>query len=160
MRTDPLPTGPVARIGITYYHYDPHCTAANCPIGVWFVSSADGSATWSRPVQVAGPMQSSWLATVGQGAMISDFISTTVLPGGNAVTAFPLATAPAGGLLHQDMYAVRGGMPIRGGLAIVADLARNSASPQAGLGNITDPRSWPHCVPSPSACPASPESPR
>ena len=112
---DPLSVGPFARIGITYYHYDPHCTAAHCPIGVWFISSVDGNATWSRPVRAAGPMQSSWLATVGQGAMISYFISTTVLPDGNAVTAFPLATPPTGGMMHQDMYAVRGGMPIRGG---------------------------------------------
>ena len=40
-------------------------------------------------------MQSSWLETAGQGAMISDFIATTVLPSGDAVTAFPLDTAPA-----------------------------------------------------------------
>jgi len=111
---DPVSAGPSARIGITYYHYYPHCTAASCRIGVRFVSSADGGATWSRPARVAWPMQSSWLATAGQGAMISYFIGTTVLPGGNAVTAFPLATAPAGSELHQDMYVVRGGMPIRG----------------------------------------------
>jgi hypothetical protein len=109
---DPLSSGPFARIGITYYHYEPGCTAASCFIGVRFISSADGGATWSGSAQIAGPMQSSWLETVGQGAMISYFIATTVLPGGHAVTAFPLATAPTGSKLHQDMYTVRGGMPI------------------------------------------------
>jgi hypothetical protein len=113
--TDPLSASPSARIGLTYYHYDPHCTAASCFIGVRFASSRDGGATWSRPTQIAGPMQSSWLETVGQGAMISYFIGSTVLPGGNAVTAFPLATRPDGRMLHQDMYAIRGGMPICGG---------------------------------------------
>lgn len=111
---DPLSASPSARIAITYYHYAPHCTAASCLIGVRFVSSPDGGVTWSRPAQIAGPMQSSWLETVGQGAMISYFISSTVLPGGTAVTVFPLATPPEESTLHQDMYAIRGGMPIPG----------------------------------------------
>jgi hypothetical protein len=92
--------------------------------------SADGGRTWgaakttaNRATGTAGKplvrpdgtvVVPVWLETIGQGAMISYFISSTVLPGGPAVTAFPLATRPDGNTLHQDMYAIRGGMPIRG----------------------------------------------
>ncbi len=113
---DPLSASPSARIGITYYHYDPRCAPDSCLISVRFVSSADGGATWSRPGQVAGPMRSSWLARIGQGTALSSFITTTVLPGGHAVTAFPLASPPTGSTLHQDIYTVSGGLPIRGPL--------------------------------------------
>jgi hypothetical protein len=113
---DPLSASPSARIGITYYHYDPRCAPGSCLISVRFVSSADGGATWSRPGQVAGPMRSSWLARIGQGTALSSFITTTVLPGGSAVTAFPLASPPTGSTLHQDIYTVSGGLPIRGPL--------------------------------------------
>ena len=58
-------------------------------------------------------MQSSWLAKIGQRTQLSYFLTTTVLPGGHAVTAFPLATRPTRSKLHQDMYIVPGGLPIR-----------------------------------------------
>jgi hypothetical protein len=66
---------------------------------------------------MAGPIRGSWLAKVPQGqgltgVTLGSYIGTTILPGGNAVTAFPLATAPTGSKLHQDMYTVRGGMPL------------------------------------------------
>ncbi len=51
-------------------------------------------------------------ARIGQGSALSAFITTTVLPGGHAITAFPLASPPTGSTLHQDIYAVRGGLPI------------------------------------------------
>src|SRR5438477_13092301 len=87
-RRPPLPVGPAGRIAVTYYHYSPRCRPANCPISVQFTSSADGGATWSRPAQIVGPMQSSWLAKIGQRTHLSYFLTTTVLPGGHAVSAF------------------------------------------------------------------------
>jgi hypothetical protein len=114
---DPLSGGRFARLGITYYSYSPHCRGSNCSIDVRFISSADSGAIWSRPVRMAGPMRGSWLAKVPQGqgltgVTLGSYIGTTILPGGNAVTAFPLVTAPTGSKLHQDMYTVRGGMPL------------------------------------------------
>jgi len=114
---DPLSADRFARIGISYYTFDPHCEGSNCVINIRFVSSADGGATWSRPTPIAGPMHGSWLARIPQGVTgvtLASHISTTVLPGGNAITAFPFATAPSGNTLHQDMYAVPGGIPILG----------------------------------------------
>lgn len=98
--------GRSARIGITYYHYEPDCRPGSCPISVRFVWSVDGGATWRGPARVAGPVQSSWLARIGPGSALSYFITSTVLPGGRVVTALPLASPPTGSTLHQDIYAV------------------------------------------------------
>lgn len=127
MGIDPLSAGGSARIGITYYRYpDPRCKVAYCPIDVRFTSSADGGRSWAIPVRVAVPMRASWLAKTPFGAVVSDFISAAALPGGNVVTAFPLAAPPSGSMLHQDTYAVRGGMPIAG--------------PRCGRGRCRTPR--------------------
>jgi hypothetical protein len=117
---DPQSAGPSARLGITYYTYpDPLCTLDTCTLDTVFISSPDGGATWSKPIRIAGPMRASWLASGpgpggGPGWIVTNYLTTTVLPGGNAITAFPFATAPTGNTLHQDMYAIRGGTPIRG----------------------------------------------
>ena len=70
-------------------------------------------------VQVAGPLRASWLAKgpptpAGDTVLLGDYLGTAILPGGYAITAFPLATSPSGNRLHQDMYAVSGGIPLRG----------------------------------------------
>jgi hypothetical protein len=117
---DPQTSGRLARIGITFYTYPkPHCRVTTCTIDIRFISSADGGNTWHQPVQVAGPMRASWLAKgpptpAGDTVLLSDYLGTAILPGGYAITAFPLATAPSGNRLHQDMYAVSGGIPLRG----------------------------------------------
>jgi hypothetical protein len=117
---DPQTSGRLARIGITFYTYpQPHCRVTTCTIDVRFISSADGGNTWHQPVRVAGPMRASWLAKgpptpAGDTVLLSDYLGTAILPGGYAITAFPLATAPSGNRLHQDMYAVSGGIPLRG----------------------------------------------
>jgi BNR repeat-like domain len=117
---DPLSSGVSARIGITYYSFpDPRCQPARCMIEPRFISSADGGLTWSRPAWMAPPIPVAWLARVAgadpaqQDAMLSDYLTTSVIPRGNAVAVFPLAAPPSGITFRQAMYAVAGGMPIR-----------------------------------------------
>ncbi|MFC0438458.1 sialidase family protein [Kutzneria buriramensis] len=113
---DPSSSGGTARIGVTYYYYpQANCTDTTCQLNAAFVSSADGGTTWSAPTQLAGPMTLAWLPNTSQGRMFGDYISTSVLAGGNAVTVIPVAHAPSGSTFDVGMYATIGGLPIGGG---------------------------------------------
>jgi hypothetical protein len=114
----PRAFGQSARIGITFYTYpDPRCQFTTCTINARLISSASGGARWNRPVQVAGPVRTSWLAKgpATDTALLGGYIGTAVLPGGSVITAFPLASAPSGNSLHQDMYTISPRLPLRHG---------------------------------------------
>jgi hypothetical protein len=124
---DPTSAGSGARLALTYYFLKPaDCTRtdpATCELYVGFVSSTNGGQTWSVPEVLAGPMQLSWLAQTDQGAMVGDYISTSVLsglvePGGGseqplAVPAFAAALPPEDGTLREAIFTAR--QEIRGG---------------------------------------------
>ncbi|GAB2712804.1 putative Ig domain-containing protein [Kitasatospora kifunensis] len=110
---DPSSSGSTARLGLTYYYYpNAACTDTTCQLDAGYISSADGGATWSAPVQLAGPMTLAWLPNTTQGRMFGDYIATSVLPGGNAVPVIPVAQAPSGSTFDVAMYAPTGGLPI------------------------------------------------
>ncbi|WP_084725142.1 putative Ig domain-containing protein, partial [Streptacidiphilus melanogenes] len=110
---DPNSSGATARIGLTYYYYpNANCTDTTCQLDAGYVSSTDGGTTWTPQVQLAGPMTLAWLPNTSQGRMFGDYISTSVLAGGNAVTVIPVAQAPSGSTFHMAMYAPTGGLPV------------------------------------------------
>jgi hypothetical protein len=74
---DPVSANGEARLALTYYF----CKVSDCKLKVGFVSSTDGGQTWSRREVLAGAMKLSWLAETNQGAMVGDYISTSVLNG-------------------------------------------------------------------------------
>ncbi|WP_269857087.1 putative Ig domain-containing protein [Streptomyces sp. RPT161] len=112
---DPSSSGNTARIALTYYYYpNASCTDTTCQLYAGYVSSADGGTTWTAPTQLAGPMTLAWLPNTSQGRMFGDYISTSVLSGGNAVTVIPVAHAPSGSTFDVAMYAPTGGLPIGG----------------------------------------------
>ncbi|WP_051943420.1 putative Ig domain-containing protein [Streptacidiphilus rugosus] len=113
---DPNSSGSTARIGLTYYYYpNASCTDTTCQLDAGYVSSTDGGATWTPAVQLAGPMTLAWLPNTSQGRMFGDYISTSVLAGGNAVTVIPIAHAPSGSTFDVGMYAASGGLPVGSG---------------------------------------------
>ncbi len=110
---DPASSGSTGRIGLTYYYYpNASCTDTTCQLDAGYVSSADGGATWTAPLQLAGPMTLAWLPNTSQGRMFGDYISTSVLASGNAVAVIPIAHAPSGSTFDVAMYAPTGGLPI------------------------------------------------
>jgi hypothetical protein len=118
---DPSRSGSSARIGLTYYYYpNSSCTTSTCQLDVGFISSANGGSSWSAATAVAGPMNLSWIPNTSQGRMFGDYISTSVLPGGNAYPVLPVATAPSGSTLHLGMSVPTGGLPVIGGSAAAA----------------------------------------
>jgi hypothetical protein len=122
--------GSLARIALTYYYYPTaNCSSATCQLDVGYVSSTNGGASWSAPIPLAGPMTLSWLPDTSQGRMFGDYISTSVLPGGNAFPALPIATAPQGSTFNQAMNVPTGGLAITGGS--LRSLASETVQPQA-----------------------------
>ncbi|HEY4020693.1 MAG TPA: putative Ig domain-containing protein [Pseudonocardiaceae bacterium] len=113
---DPSSSGATARIGLTYYYYpQANCTDTTCQLDAGYISSADSGTTWTTPTQLAGPMTLAWLPNTTQGRMFGDYISTSVLAGGNAVTVIPIAHAPNGSTFDVGMYAPVGGLPVGSG---------------------------------------------
>ncbi|RAG85126.1 hypothetical protein DN069_13440 [Streptacidiphilus pinicola] len=110
---DPSSSGGTARIGVTYYYYpNANCTDTTCQLEAGYISSGNGGTTWTTAVQLAGPMTLAWLPNTSQGRMFGDYISTSVLAGGNAVTVIPVAQAPSGSTFNVAMYAPTGGLPV------------------------------------------------
>ena len=112
---DASTSGSTTRIGLAYYYYPTaKCTSSTCQLDVGYISSTNGGSTWSAPTQLAGPMKTTWLPNTDQGRMFGDYIATTVLAGGNAITVDPVASANSGTAFHMAMYTPTGGLPITG----------------------------------------------
>jgi hypothetical protein len=115
---DRTTSGTSARIGLTYYFYPvSSCTASTCQLDVGFISSTNGGSTWSAATQLAGPMTLSWLPNTSQGRMFGDYISTSIVPAGNAYPVVPIGNAPTGSTFDLAMYVPTGGLAITGGAA-------------------------------------------
>ncbi len=109
-------SGSSARIGLTYYFYPTAtCTASSCQLSVGFTSSTNGGTSWSPATRLAGPMNASWLPNTSQGRMFGDYISTSVLPGGQAFPLIAVANPPNGGLFDLAMYVPTSGLSVTGG---------------------------------------------
>jgi hypothetical protein len=113
---DRATSGAGARIGLTYYFYPTaNCTASTCQLDAGFISSVNGGTSWSAATQVAGPMTLSWIPNTSQGRMFGDYISTSVVSGGNAYPVLPIASAPTGSTFNQAMFVPTGGLAVTGG---------------------------------------------
>jgi hypothetical protein len=122
---DRATSGSTARIGLTYYFYPTaSCTASTCQLDAGYISSVNGGSSWSTATQLAGPMSLSWLPNTSQGRMFGDYISTSVISGGNAYPVLPIATAPTGSTFNQAMFVPTGGLAVTGGSNTAAANAR------------------------------------
>jgi hypothetical protein len=72
-------------------------------------------------------MTLSWLPNTSQGRMFGDYISTSVLAGGNAYPVIPVASAPTGSTFHVPMKVPTGGLTITGGA--LRSVSRTAATP-------------------------------
>ncbi len=110
---DPSSSGSSTRVALTYYFYPKAaCTDATCQLEVGYVSSADAGATWTARTVLAGPMTLNRLPQTTQGRMFGDYISTSVLAGGNAYPVFPIARVPTTAAYAVSMYAPTAGLPV------------------------------------------------
>ncbi len=108
-------SGGTALIGITFYGYS-QANCSSCQLYAGFISSADAGSSWSKPVILFGPMETTWLPSTDQGYMVGDY-ETTSFVGGNALMStafgvFAAAEAPTGGTFHQAMVTATGGFKV------------------------------------------------
>jgi hypothetical protein len=108
LAVDNSTAGGSARLGLTYYYYpNTRCSSTTCQLSVGYVSSSDHGATWTAPVQLAGPINLTWLANTNQGRMVGDYISTS-FSGSAALPVFSAASAPIGSLFDQAAFSATG----------------------------------------------------
>jgi hypothetical protein len=97
--------GQPGHLGLVYAYWEPGSCPSDCLLGVAFVSSTDGGASWSVPQELsAQPMQMSWLARSEGGRMVGDYFSTSVAAG-RFVPVFTLATSPLRGRFREAIFA-------------------------------------------------------
>jgi hypothetical protein len=81
------------------------CARGACQLGVGFVQSADGGATWTAPQQLdAEPMSVTWLAKAEGGRMVGDYFSAEFAQD-RVVAVYALAAAPVNGRLREAIFA-------------------------------------------------------
>jgi hypothetical protein len=69
----------------------------------------DGGNHWTKEIQLAGPMNLSWLPKGRNN--VGDYISTSFL-NGNAFPVFSIAFAPVDGHLSEALYTITGGLEV------------------------------------------------
>ena len=70
------------------------CARGGCTLGIAFVQSPDGGASWTKPLRLdVEPMQMAWLAQA-EGRMVGDYFATA-FAGDRVVPVFTLAIAPS-----------------------------------------------------------------
>jgi hypothetical protein len=102
LAADPATPG---RLALAYY------TVSGSSLDVWFVSSRDGGATWTKPQRLSSRSVSlDWIAATEGGLMVGDYISTS-FAGPRAVPVFVLARRPTGARFHESMFAASLSVP-------------------------------------------------
>jgi hypothetical protein len=98
---DPATAGAAAHVAIVYYTFRP-----DLALDVATISSNDGGATWGTSQRLnVEPMDLSWIAETGDGAMVGDYVALSYA-GGRAIPIFSLASQPAAdGTLRQSIFA-------------------------------------------------------
>jgi len=103
---DPATSGTTAHLTIVYYYYPVANCSSNCQLDVGFTSSDNGGNTWTSGVQLAGPMQITWLPLSDDGYMVADYIGVSYI-NGNPLGVFAVAKAPNGSTLNEAMYTTK-----------------------------------------------------
>lgn len=106
MGIDPNTSGSGAHLTVVYYYYPVSKCGSSCSLDVGYTSSEDGGATWTPGVQLAGPMQLSWLPDSDDGPMVADYIGVSY-NNGNPFGVFAVARAPSGTVLQEAMYTTK-----------------------------------------------------
>lgn len=103
LAADPLQPGHLALVYASYN--SSACTAGTCTLGVGFVTSADGGATWSPQRRLnAQPFPTTWLPRAEGGRMVGDYFSVSYA-GDRVVPVFALAASPLNGRFREAIFA-------------------------------------------------------
>jgi hypothetical protein len=128
---DPATSGTGAHVAIHYYYYpQTNCATSTCQLYVGFISSANAGSSWNQSVQLAGPMQLTWLPNSQNGLMVGDYIATAFVNGvPNGV--FAVAAANSGTTFNEATYTAPG-------LTVTANGKQSSSALDKPLHNLSD----------------------
>ncbi len=103
LAADPMHAG---RLALVYAYFVPNsCARGACQLGIGFVQSHDGGASWTAPQQLdAQPVSMSWLARASGGRMVGDYFSAE-FAGDRIVAVFTLAAPPLHGRQREAIFA-------------------------------------------------------
>jgi hypothetical protein len=91
IEVDPATSGASAHLALVYYFYPvSSCSTSTCDLDYGIAQSRDGGATWSRSVQVTGPISLPWLPNTTSGYMVGDYTSVS-FASGHADSVFAVA---------------------------------------------------------------------
>jgi hypothetical protein len=109
---DPAISGAAGHLTVVYYYYPVSQCGNSCQLEVGYSTSENGGSTWTPGVQLAGPMQLSWLPVSDNGPMVADYIGVSYNDG-NPFGVFAVAKAPSGSVLNEAMYTTRQPLVVR-----------------------------------------------
>jgi hypothetical protein len=112
LAVDPNTSGSTAHLAVTFYFFPVANCGSNCKLTVGFISSQDAGKTWSRPIKLAGPMRTSWLANTNQGRMVGDYMSTSYVNGGVSFGVFARGLQNSGSVFNEAMYTTNMGLDL------------------------------------------------
>lgn len=123
-------SGDSAHLALTYYFYpNAACTVATCQLDAAYISSTNAGTSWGAPLQLAGPMNNTWLAFTTQGYMVGDYISTSILGSSQALTTIAVASFGTGpDNLDEAMFAPSSALDVSGGTTPSLQAAASTSS--------------------------------
>ena len=99
---DRATAGGTAHIALTF-NFFPKASCVSCNLGVGYVTSRNGGATWSHETVLGKGISPSWLPSTTSGQMAGDYQTVTLI-GGKAHGVTPLAQSPVGSTLNEAMF--------------------------------------------------------
>jgi hypothetical protein len=84
LAVDKQTSGSGAHLALSYYFYPDATCSGGCKLTAGYISSPDGGAHWGDPLQLAGPMSLTDIASTSQGPMVGDYVSTSFTASGTA----------------------------------------------------------------------------
>jgi hypothetical protein len=108
---DPNTKGSSAHLALTYYYYpNVNCGPITCNLHAGMISSHDSGASWTSPVQLAGPIKLNWLPQTSLGRMVGDYVATSIV-NGNAFGFLANAGMPSGQFFDEALFTNIKGVP-------------------------------------------------
>jgi hypothetical protein len=124
---DRTTAGQNAHLGVAFYQMPTtDCTPSTCKLQAWFVSSRNGGATWSSPLQLFGPFRETQLANAG-GFFLGDYVSVSFASNGRAFPVLPTARATGDCTLGQITSCAENMVSPRSGVAALGGAHRSTS---------------------------------
>jgi hypothetical protein len=109
---DVATSGEETHIGLAFYQMQSACAFDDCRLQAGFVSSVDGGAHWSTPIQLGNPMRLDWIADTNRGRFVGDYISTSFTSDGRAHPVVSIGLEPSISEFNQAIFTPAGGLPV------------------------------------------------